>query len=313
MSFDDLSGKYPANSDFAYVCVIFNGDKYVTGALVLAESIIGVGSKFDRICMVNGVSDEAKDKLSKLFTHVIEVPEIIVNTIPMKTNKQNSIYSWINKSFTKWNCLRLDQYKKILFLDCDLIFIKNCDELFELKTPAATFSNPWVYYYIKNKNKNKNLSTNNTSNNSHPYLVNGKEPKHGDEINSEVALNALDNSFVCYGSMVLLRPSINHFGLYMSWLVKSSVYGHKGLSGFDEQSITEFYIKELKKTWINIHQLYNYCPRKEYWLPDKEEPKIFHYIGSNPWEHPRDLWEDTKKWWEIYDIVVKKYNFVLST
>jgi lipopolysaccharide biosynthesis glycosyltransferase len=300
----DISDKYLANTENAYVCAIFNGDKYVTGALTLAESIIETGSTFDRVCLhTNDVSQDGLEKLRKFFTHVIEVEEINVQTIPMKSEKQNQLYPWINKSFTKWNCLRLTQYKKILFCDCDLIFIKNCDELFDLKPPAATFSNPWVYYYLKNKNKengNKGIDK------SNPYAINGVELKHGVEVNSETALRALDYSFVCYGSMVLLRPSDNHFGLFMRWIIGAQPYGHKGISGFDEQSITEFYITELKVKWRNIHQMYNYCPRKEYWLPNKEEPKVYHYIGSNPWEHPRELWEDTKKWWECYDKVTAK-------
>lgn len=293
----DLSEEYPATSEYAYVCMIFGGDKYVPGAIALSESIIQTKSTYDRVCLyTQDTSHSEVNKLRKLFTHVILVDEISVSTIPMKSEKQSNIYNWINKSFTKWNCLRLTQYTKILFCDCDFVFIENCDELFELKTPSATFSSPWADYYQKNQYNGI----------KHPYLFNNQEPKHGDLIQSNSVLSALDESFVCYGSLVLLRPSINHFGLFQRWIVRSQPYGHCGISGFDEQSLAEFYIVEINKKWHNIHQKYNYCPRKQNWLPPNVSPKALHYIGSNPWEHPRDKWDDTQPWWNFYDSALQK-------
>lgn len=295
---EDLSEEYPAGSDYAYVCMIFGGDKYVKGALTLAESIIQSKSTYDRVCLYTAdVSDASIKQLNQLFTHVILVDEISVATIPMKSEKQNKIYNWINRSFTKWNCLRLTQYKKILFCDCDFIFLENCDNLFNLKTPAATFSSPWADFYLHGKNRNGI---------QHPYLEHNKEPLHGSMISSDAIKDALDTSFVCYGSLVLLRPSINHFGLFQRWIIRSQPYGHRGISGFDEQSLAEFYITEMNRKWYNIHQQYNYCPRKTHWLKNNIKPKAYHYIGSNPWEHPRDKWDDTKAWWKIYDSVEEK-------
>lgn len=303
----NIVDKYPANTDNAYVSVIFNGDKYVPGALALAQSLINVKSENDRVCMyTSDVSNDSINKLKKFFTHVIMIDEITISTIPMKSEKQIQIYSWISKSFTKWNCLQLEQYKKILYCDADLIFIENCDELFELKPPAATFSNPWAGYYLKHETREDTKKRNYTM--KHPYIVNNKEPAHGEMMDSSVIMNALHDSFVVFGSLVLLRPSSNHFGLFMRWIIGSQPYGHKGISGFDEQSLTEFYIVELKRKWQNIHQLYNFSPRKDHWLLNNEKPKTYHYIGSNPWEHPRELWEDTKKWWETYDMVLNKLN-----
>ena len=279
---------------YAYVCLIFGSDSYLPGALTLNQSIIDSGSKYDRVCMyTDDIGESAIERLRNVFTKIVKVDYIEIKTIPLKTLKQENYYPWIGKSFTKWNCLQLTEYKKVLFCDCDFIFTTNCDELFNLSAPAATFSSPWAECYNKDRTNLRN-----------PYMVAGKEPAHGDKINSKTILTSLNNSFVGYGSLVLLRPSENHFNLLKCWLIKSQPYGHMGVSGFDEQSIAEFYIKEMGRKWTNIHQRFNFCPRKTAWLEPNDKPRALHFINSNPWDHPRNKWPDIKVWWEIYDKVI---------
>lgn len=294
---------------FAYATLVFGGDNYITGAIVLAKSIKLLrkndGTDPVIVCMItNDVSSDGRKKLMEYFDEVVDVKYLTMNTIPLKTEKQSKMYHWMSKSFTKWNCLTLTKYSKVLFCDADIIFIKNCDELFELNTPAGIFSSPWCSYYIDNKNYFKDGWTNKIP---HPYLVEVehkkkkliREPLHGELISSDKILKSLDNSFVINGSMVLLKPSINHFGLFQRWLIGQNIYGHNGLSGFDCQAICEFYIKELKKEWTNIHQIYNWCPRKFDWITNPSLAYSYHYIGTKPWEHAEGEWEDMNKWWEI--------------
>ena len=39
--------------------------------------------------------------------------------------------------------LALTQWKKVMFCDADLCFVRNADDLFDLPAPAGCFSTPW--------------------------------------------------------------------------------------------------------------------------------------------------------------------------
>jgi alpha-N-acetylglucosamine transferase len=73
----------------------------------------------------------------------------------MKSKKQNEIYgSWIHNSFTKWNIFNpkhFPEIDKVILVDADMMFLQNCDELFELPAPALTFSSPWAKPYMTTK------------------------------------------------------------------------------------------------------------------------------------------------------------------
>jgi len=139
-------------SAFAYVMIVFNGDRYVKGAVNVAHSLMDVKSPYDRVCLITeDVSEDGKKELAKVFTHVIPVDYIDIQINRKKREKEDFMYPWMDKSCIKWNCLKLEQYKKIVFCDADLVFLENCDELFELKTPAGIFSHAWSDYYVERK------------------------------------------------------------------------------------------------------------------------------------------------------------------
>lgn len=139
-------------SAFAYVMIVFNGDRYVKGAVNVAHSLMDVNSPYDRVCLITeDVSEEGKKELAKVFTHVIPVDYIDIQIKRKKREKEDFMYPWMDKSCIKWNCLKLEQYKKIVFCDADLVFLENCDELFESKTPAGIFSHAWSDYYVDRK------------------------------------------------------------------------------------------------------------------------------------------------------------------
>jgi alpha-N-acetylglucosamine transferase len=135
----------------AYVSLVMCGDSYVAGAIPLAASLKMSGTKYECVCMVTkDVSDQARRQLSTVFDRVIEIDYVEARCCPLATPVQNQVYGgWINKSFTKWCLLTLIEYEKVLFMDSDVIVLRNLDELFELATPAGTFSNCWGWPYMK--------------------------------------------------------------------------------------------------------------------------------------------------------------------
>lgn len=282
---------------YAYVTLVMLGDRYVPGAIVLGHSI-RKNSQYlsegiaELICMVTSdVSREAVDKLSLVFDYVKEVKYIEKECIPLQTNQQEILYgNWMNKAFTKWNCLGL-AYQKVLFFDSDVIIVKPIDSLFEMSTPAGVFSLPWSSNY-----------TGTTNREGEPvgltdlYAPNGIV-NTGDKVPDKLIFNALEGgkTFVCWATTILLPCSSELMSKFLEYINSSSeAYGYYCHSSYDEQAICEFLI-QAGYNWSNIDRSYNFVPYKgkEAWQMPGKENSVLHYHGK---EKP---WEDTKGWADL--------------
>ena len=175
------------NSKYAIVTLLFGNDSYLPGILLLGSSIRKVmpttnsnkKSNIELCCMVtNDISLEARSLILKIYDHVIDVdylqipPNLIKHTNPSTHN----IYS---KTFTKLRIFEMTQYDKILFLDANMLVIKeDIFSLFNLQTPAAVFmgklSNDPTEKYFKNEkalDKFKNKYCNWKGNSLHGNLI----------------------------------------------------------------------------------------------------------------------------------------------
>jgi hypothetical protein len=129
---------------FAIVTLMFGGDSYLPGVLMLGRSIkptISLRRNFVMCCMVtNDVSTEARSLISKIYDEVIEVdyikidPKLIRHKIP-------AIRETYSKTFTKLRIFEFYQFNKVLFFDADMLVL-NSDiiSLFNLDTPASIFT-----------------------------------------------------------------------------------------------------------------------------------------------------------------------------
>ena len=131
----------------AFVSLVMRGDAYVPGALVCAHSLRLAGTRARLVCMVTAcVSALARRRLRCVWDEVVEVPALRFECRKLVSVKQRRMYEqWVETSFTKWNCLALTQYAKVVFIDADKVVLANCDELFSLRAPAGTFSSPWAW------------------------------------------------------------------------------------------------------------------------------------------------------------------------
>lgn len=289
------------SSQYAYVWCLFGGDRYLPGVLTSVYSISKTESKYDRVVMcTSDVSQGARETISRL-AKVVEVPYIEARCKPLFTQKQREKYStWISKSFTKWNCLLLTQYEKVLLLDADTIAVHNVDELFSLDTPSGPFNDAWVFPYGKKRN------------------VYGGYFRHGEVVPSHLIEKAFqEQGHVATASTVLLSPSKNDFETLISLLRTKQPYGSKVHSGYDEQLIAELYLSAPSSSrssapssslssapssqWHNISAAYNYIPWKHN-LSKNEIPRILHYFNvDKPWDMKRDEWPDLKEWYSLAD------------
>lgn len=124
----------------AFVTWVIMGDEYVTGALILAQSIKNAGSKASLVILVSSdVSKEARTLLASVFDQIVEVPVIDVKVPQKKKNDKNydSKIPLYSKAFTKIHALNLTKFEKVALLDADQLCVANPDSIFKVDGPAG--------------------------------------------------------------------------------------------------------------------------------------------------------------------------------
>lgn len=271
----------------AFVFLVMKDFKYAAGAIVAAKSLRLTNTVHKIVCMITrDIPHDVEEKLKTVFDEIVVVPYISHPTIKLRTVKQQKMYqSWIEFSFTKWNMLNMTQYNKVMFVDADKIVVKNIDHLFDIGTPAGTFSSPWA----------KPFETNGLFN---PY----SSVKHGGKISPAMVSEGLSkDSFVCVATMVMLSTSQTDYDCMMKCLKTFPAFGYKNcFSAYDEQILAHYYSIVKQSTWIQISQLYNFIPWKLKWIKQiNESPFVFHYFNIKPWNMKRTEWPDLEPWWRI--------------
>lgn len=316
----------------AYVYLVMNGDNYIPGIIASGASLIKNKTKYKIIAMVTSKKLTVKDKTYKavsgkkinllkkikyndknIFDEVIEVPYIYQEIIPMKGKNQNEIYSpWLNVSFTKWNCLKLDKYKKILFLDADTLIMKNVDHLFKLDCPAGIFLRKSAHPFVDGGIAN-----------SFSTIIKGDLDELGKKIPNKYIDHAIDNgNFVVDGSIILLQPNKKDYKSIIK-MIKTVVNDKKQFgiksshSGSDEIAITYYYAKYTDNEWNHITPNYLYTEwgtQKKYFDYPLDKIYIRNFIGlPKVWDMKPEIvdqWYDTKIWWKFYKKILKQNSLL---
>jgi len=309
-------------SKYAYITLVMKGDAYVPGALIMGYSLKRISS-LDRLVMVtDDVTLSARNTLSKIFKvisvsyieHVARPAAVDIarkKKLSKMTNFKDVYASWIDVSHTKWNMLNIGKYKKILFLDADMIILNNIDAIFNLDTPAGMFISPHAYPYKK----------------EFGFKDYYREIPLGGKIKLDVIDRATNGEgAVAIGTPVMLTPNKDHFNDFLTELKADHLTGYNVHSGADEQSITYFYHRR-KITWTSLPPNMNTIPwpnllsiiQRDYTVDKcnnskrgsptlcdiltRKCPVIIHYFGSknvwdsDPWSN--NIYPDTYPFWSL--------------
>jgi lipopolysaccharide biosynthesis glycosyltransferase len=287
----------PKELPCAFVSLVMKNPSYVVGAMVMAHSLRMSQTKHKLVCMLTiDLYDKWRGVLAELYDEVVLTPYIKYKSGKLFSRKQNKIYDWKDISYTKWYCLALSQYRKICFLDADLVIVKNIDHLLELPAPAGCFVNPWA------------LESNNRI---HTQYYTGI--KYGEKIPDANIQKALIDGFVAVGHCIVLEPSDKLYANYIKYMdtTQDRKFGSYCLSMVDEQSITHYMSKT--STWTQMGYEYNTIP----WHIKKTNmyrglfsiPHILHYFNKiKPWSMKRKEWPDLEVWWQYFDSMTDRIN-----
>lgn len=288
---------------YAYVTLVMKGDAYTPGAIAMATSARLMGCTADLVCMVT--SDVLTvDLLKTAFDHVIKVDYLDYKSKEMKQKKQEEIYkSWIASSYTKWQCLALCQYEKILFIDADTILVSNLDHLFELAAPAATFSSPWATNFKTKKFRDKEIKEG-----VHDEFTIDYPVAHGARVDQKSIVDSFSGGYAFIASLVLLKPDMQDLEALKKMISRMEPFGLNNYGTFDEQSLAWFYANDKKQDWTHIHQQYNFIIHKPEWLMEGTKcraPKMLHYFkNTKPWQSDvlpqKSPWNTDRIWWYVF-------------
>jgi hypothetical protein len=115
------------NKKYAYVCLLFDR-KYLSGTLVLVESLKKAGSFAELVIIVNK-STNFNDILMRFYDKIIVIEDDM----------------FTEKKYYKFYALKLIEYEKIIIIDSDAIILRYPDYIFSLKPPALCLKNNKPY------------------------------------------------------------------------------------------------------------------------------------------------------------------------
>ncbi|CAF4128065.1 unnamed protein product, partial [Rotaria sordida] len=127
-------------SSEAFVTLATN-DGYALGALVVAQSLRKVGTQRKLVVMISKhVSNLIKQTLETSFDEVVLVEELDSQD---SENLNLLRRPELGITFTKVNCWLLEKYSKCVFLDADILVLRNIDDLFEREEFSAAPDAGW--------------------------------------------------------------------------------------------------------------------------------------------------------------------------
>lgn len=116
----------------AYVTLLTR-NSYLPAALVLNESLKGVGSKYPLVIMSTpSLPSEAREALTRQGLEIVTVNPL--QPTP-STHTLSSVDARFADTWTKLRGFGLVGFDHIVLLDCDMIVMRNMDELFDIDLP----------------------------------------------------------------------------------------------------------------------------------------------------------------------------------
>ncbi|XP_065880392.1 UDP-glucuronate:xylan alpha-glucuronosyltransferase 2 isoform X2 [Euphorbia lathyris] len=122
----------------AYATVLHSSESYVCGAITLAQSLRQTGTTRDLILLIdNSISESKRNALS--------ASGWIIRLIKRIRNPRAEKYSYNEYNYSKFRLWQLTDYDKIIFIDSDIMVLKNLDILFNFPQMSATGNDIWIF------------------------------------------------------------------------------------------------------------------------------------------------------------------------
>ncbi|XP_047326528.1 UDP-glucuronate:xylan alpha-glucuronosyltransferase 1 [Impatiens glandulifera] len=122
----------------AYATILHSADVYVCGAIAAAQSIRQVGSQRDLVILVD-------ETISEYHKSGLMAAGWKVRTIERIRNPKAEKDAYNEWNYSKFRLWQLTDYDKIIFIDADLLILRNIDFLFSMPEISATGNNGTLF------------------------------------------------------------------------------------------------------------------------------------------------------------------------
>ncbi|TYH11879.1 hypothetical protein ES288_A06G021300v1 [Gossypium darwinii] len=122
----------------AYATVLHSSESYVCGAITLAQSLLKSGTNRDLILLLD-------DSISEPKRHALELAGWRLRFIKRIRNPRAQKHTYNEYNYSKFRLWQLTDYEKVIFIDADIIVLKNLDHLFHFPQLTATGNDVWLF------------------------------------------------------------------------------------------------------------------------------------------------------------------------
>lgn len=112
----------------AYITLLSN-EKYLPGVIVLNKSLRALGARYPLYCALSLSVNEKTERI--LVEQGITCIRLKCTVVDYLVNTSEKGTSHWNFTFDKLQIWGLTQFEKLVFLDCDMLIVRNLDNLFD--------------------------------------------------------------------------------------------------------------------------------------------------------------------------------------
>ncbi|KAM1042651.1 hypothetical protein ACFX2A_034806 [Malus domestica] len=122
----------------AYATILHSADVYVCGAIAAAQSIRMAGSTRDLVILVD-------ETITQYHRRGLEAAGWKIHTIQRIRNPKAEPEAYNEWNYSKFRLWQLTDYDKIIFIDADMLILRNIDFLFQMPEISATGNNATLF------------------------------------------------------------------------------------------------------------------------------------------------------------------------
>lgn len=260
---------------YAFVTVL-STNNYYKGVVALFESIKKTNTKYNNYVVVvnEDIHNYIINDLKNRGYIVIKKDKITFDSV------DNKVYKYWHNTFDKFHVFDLDEYDKIVYLDSDMMVVKNIDELFDLPHMSAVIAgkdmvNEWEeigsgLMVIEPKNGTKDALINTLKNTDYKKDI-------GDQ-------DVIETHFDWKNQNLAISENYNLFADYV-----------------------DYYINNLNYSTDNIAVIHFIGSRKPWMLNKKDREKYLYECKS---KNRINLLNYLTKYYELIDSIGKKLSII---
>ncbi|MED6114264.1 UDP-glucuronate:xylan alpha-glucuronosyltransferase 2 [Stylosanthes scabra] len=122
----------------AYATVLHSSDEYVCGAIMLAQSLLRTGTKRDLILLLD-------DSISMAKRRALSASGWKIRIITRIRNPKAEKGTYNEYNYSKFRLWQLTDYDKVVFIDADIVVLRNMDVLFHFPQMSATGNDQSIF------------------------------------------------------------------------------------------------------------------------------------------------------------------------